>query len=175
MPRYTIIVAFGVVSLLFAAMSPWALWAQERRTLTDFRERSSYTTEDLEHEIFTQHRGLGPPSVALKVYFAPNSNRILTDYYGDLNKLGEALSSPQYTSKRLQIEGHTDNVGSEKYNQVLSAKRAESVKQYLVQHFPIAPERLVTMGYGKTRPIAVNDTEEGRQKNRRIEVMSLPQ
>lgn len=189
MQRYPIIVACGVVSLLFAAVFPVALGAQERGPLTDFRERGAYTTEDLAQSLFAtaplpsgmRERGIGPqqpqkpPSVALNVYFAPNSNRILKDYYADLNKLGEVLSNPQHAGKRIQIEGHTDSVGSDRYNQVLSEKRAQSVKQYLVQHFTIVPQRLVVTGYGEAKPIASNDTEESRKKNRRIEVVSLGQ
>lgn len=70
---------------------------------------------------------------------------------------------------KMEIEGHTDNVGSAEYNQRLSEKRAKAVMDYLVKN-GIDPERLSDRGYGLTRPVASNDTEEGRAKNRRVEL-----
>jgi outer membrane protein OmpA-like peptidoglycan-associated protein len=67
------------------------------------------------------------------------------------------------------VEGHTDAIGSQKYNQKLSEQRAESVKKYLVSH-GIAASRIQTIGYGKTKPVASNDTEDGRAQNRRVEL-----
>jgi outer membrane protein OmpA-like peptidoglycan-associated protein len=69
---------------------------------------------------------------------------------------------------RVEISGHTDNVGSDEYNRQLSEKRANAVYQYLSEH-GIQPKRLVTSGYGPDRPLDTNATEEGRQMNRRIE------
>jgi outer membrane protein OmpA-like peptidoglycan-associated protein len=66
------------------------------------------------------------------------------------------------------ITGHTDNVGSQKYNQALSLKRAQSVKNWLVEK-GIASKRMRTVGRGMNEPIASNDTEEGRLQNRRME------
>lgn len=68
---------------------------------------------------------------------------------------------------RIAINGHTDNVGTPTYNQTLSAHRAQAVYDYLAQA-GIAIDRLAFRGYGQTKPIADNDTEAGRQKNRRI-------
>jgi outer membrane protein OmpA-like peptidoglycan-associated protein len=70
---------------------------------------------------------------------------------------------------RLEIQGHTDNVGSDAYNQPLSLARANSVVAWLTQH-GVAPARLTARGYGKTRPIATNATDEGRAQNRRVEI-----
>ena len=74
------------------------------------------------------------------------------------------------TNKYLKIEisGHTDNVGDDKSNQVLSENRAKSVYQYLTTNGIVA-ERLSYKGFGETVPIASNDTEEGRAQNRRTE------
>ena len=66
------------------------------------------------------------------------------------------------------ITGHTDNVGSQKYNQVLSLKRAQSVKKWLVEH-GIASNRMRTVGRGLNEPVASNETDAGRAENRRIE------
>jgi outer membrane protein OmpA-like peptidoglycan-associated protein len=70
---------------------------------------------------------------------------------------------------RLEVQGHTDNVGSDAYNQTLSEARAAAVAAWLTQH-GIAADRLTSKGYGKTRPVADNATDEGRAKNRRVEV-----
>ena len=70
---------------------------------------------------------------------------------------------------RLSIAGHTDNVGSEKSNLILSKKRAEAVGQYLNQR-GVLIDRLVIQYFGEEKPIDSNDSEEGRQKNRRVEM-----
>jgi OmpA-OmpF porin, OOP family len=69
---------------------------------------------------------------------------------------------------KLEISGHTDNVGKPAYNQDLSQRRAEAVKTYFVSK-GIGPERLSTVGYGMDRPIADNKTKDGKAKNRRTE------
>jgi OmpA-OmpF porin, OOP family len=69
----------------------------------------------------------------------------------------------------LVVEGHTDGIGTDAYNMRLSQRRADSVKQYLVQH-GISPSRFRTEGYGKRRPVASNDTDDGRAQNRRVEL-----
>lgn len=75
-----------------------------------------------------------------------------------------------YPSLHLQIEGHTDSVGTDEYNQGLSEKRAGAVRDYLVQQ-GIGVDSIEARGFGKTQPIASNDTAEGRQQNRRVELV----
>ena len=75
-----------------------------------------------------------------------------------------------YPSLHLEIDGHTDSVGSDEYNQTLSEKRADSVRDYLVQQ-GISADMIEARGFGKTVPIASNDTPEGRQQNRRVELV----
>ncbi len=70
---------------------------------------------------------------------------------------------------RLEVQGHTDNVGTDAYNQTLSEARARSVMAWLVQH-GVAPERLTAKGYGKSRPVADNGNDQGRAKNRRVKI-----
>jgi len=76
-----------------------------------------------------------------------------------------------YPTGRVAIEGHTDAKGNDAYNQKLSERRAESVKSWLVEREKIAADRITTRGAGKSRPVADNSTEAGRQKNRRVEVV----
>ena len=71
---------------------------------------------------------------------------------------------------KLAVEGHTDNVGSEEFNQALSERRAEAVRGYLLQQ-GLDPNIITAMGFGKTRPVAGNDTPAGRQQNRRVELI----
>ena len=75
----------------------------------------------------------------------------------------------EYPNLNVEIGGHTDNMGSDDYNQKLSENRAKAVYDYFVQH-GVAAERLSYKGYGESRPIATNETSEGRQANRRVEL-----
>ena len=67
------------------------------------------------------------------------------------------------------VEGHTDSVGSDAYNQGLSERRAKAVVKYLTDSVGVPADKLTAVGYGESRPVATNDTAEGRQKNRRVE------
>ncbi len=71
----------------------------------------------------------------------------------------------------IEVGGHTDAVGDDLANQKLSQSRAESVKQYLILKGKISPDRIEPKGYGESNPVGDNDTEEGRQQNRRTEVV----
>ena len=73
---------------------------------------------------------------------------------------------------RIRVSGHTDNVGNPRRNQALSEARARAVREYLVSH-GIDGSRVEAVGFGDQRPVASNDTEEGRQENRRIEAIEL--
>jgi OmpA family len=115
----------------------------------------------------------GRPAVALTVEFAFNSADILPQAAHTLQTVAEALQAPELAGARLQIEGHTDSVGSDPYNLRLSARRARRVKQYLVRQYQLTPERLLAVGRGEQEPIAENATPEGRQKNRRVELVNL--
>lgn len=91
-----------------------------------------------------------------------------------LSKLaGILIAYPGYY--RIEIEGHTDAVGSEEYNLRLSESRAASVRDYLVQASLDTARIVATRGLGKTRPVATNDTAEGRQMNRRVEIIIADQ
>lgn len=100
------------------------------------------------------------------ITFQTGSARILADSYTDLDEAVKVLTD--YPRLRLRIDGHTDNRGEADMNMQLSRDRATSVKNYLVAK-GIDSERLETAGYGDTKPIADNQTPEGRSANRRIE------
>ena len=80
-----------------------------------------------------------------------------------------ASNFQRYPDETVRVEGHTDNVGRPEYNQTLSERRAYSVKDYLVSS-GMPSSRITAVGYGETRPKATNDTPEGRQLNRRVEI-----
>ena len=75
---------------------------------------------------------------------------------------------------KVEIGGHTDGVGVEKANQKLSEKRALNAKKYIQDKFNISDSRLVVKGYGNSKPVADNKTQEGRSKNRRVEFKVIP-
>jgi OOP family OmpA-OmpF porin len=72
-------------------------------------------------------------------------------------------------ARRADFEGHTDSIGTEKYNQGLSERRARATQDYVVKK-GVDPAKVTTRGFGETKPIADNKTTEGRTKNRRVEV-----
>lgn len=79
----------------------------------------------------------------------------------------------KYPGYKISIEGHTDSVGTEAYNQRLSERRAVAVKDYLVKQGAADGNRMTTVGYGESKPIADNKTPEGRFQNRRVEILIL--
>jgi len=85
-----------------------------------------------------------------------------------LQEAGKALGSPLLKKYRFEIAGHTDNVGSDNHNQILSEKRAAYVRQYLVDQYQIDESRLETKGYGESYPLVSNNSEKGRAQNRQV-------
>jgi outer membrane protein OmpA-like peptidoglycan-associated protein len=81
-----------------------------------------------------------------------------------------ALAVRDHASARVTVEGHTDDVGSDDYNLALSERRARAVAAFLVQH-GVPHDRVTARGFGKTRPVAPNDGDAGRRKNRRVELV----
>ena len=79
----------------------------------------------------------------------------------------------KYPDANVKIEGHTDSMGTEEYNQKLSEQRAEAVQNYLVQKGACQRADISTVGYGELRPVADNKTEEGRAENRRVDILIL--
>ena len=104
------------------------------------------------------------------VLFESGKASLSSEAVRNVEKLAGFLQ--QHPSRNLLIEGHTDSVGSDEFNQGLSEKRAGAVKDQLVAS-GVNPERITTIGYGKRHPVAGNDTTAGRQQNRRVEVIIL--
>ncbi|MFQ5995331.1 MAG: OmpA family protein [Acidiferrobacterales bacterium] len=104
--------------------------------------------------------------------FAVGRSSIDAKNYRLLTKVQHAIRA--FPNSQLIIEGHTDSHGSDAANYVLSQKRAESVKHYLIANMRIDPSRIKAVGYGETRPVANNETRSGRAKNRRIDIVITP-
>jgi len=105
------------------------------------------------------------------ITFATDSADLRPDFFDVLNSV--ALVLKEYDKTLIEVAGHTDSTGSDQYNQVLSERRAASVAQYL-QSQGVNPQRIITVGAGEKYPIAPNDTPEGRQANRRVELSLEP-
>lgn len=101
------------------------------------------------------------------VHFDFNKATVRPDATESLESVARALRDGDC---RVLLAGHTDEVGSEGYNQELSEKRAEAVRTYLAERLGISPERLESMGYGKGRLLDASGTPEARQRNRRVEI-----
>ncbi len=110
-------------------------------------------------------------NLSSEVSFDTNSANIKADFQTSLNKLAGVLSD--YPETAIHIVGHTDSTGTEQYNQKLSERRAASVNGYLAQR-GVAPGRTRTIGYGESLPISDNNSEQGRQRNRRVEIFLKP-
>ena len=115
-------------------------------------------------------RTLPPPFVLSGVTFDTGRVVIRSESYPRLDIVVDFMTHKR--SAHVEISGHTDNVGNPKANKALSAKRAQACRAYLISK-GIDRSRLKAVGYGDERPIAPNDTEEGRQRNRRIEAREL--
>jgi OOP family OmpA-OmpF porin len=103
----------------------------------------------------------------LNVEFDFDKSTIKKGYDKDINDLANVMKN--YPDLNVVIEGHTDNVGTAAYNKKLSQRRADAVKKYMVEQDGINANRITAEGFGFDRPIASNDTDEGRQQNRRVE------
>jgi outer membrane protein OmpA-like peptidoglycan-associated protein len=91
---------------------------------------------------------------------------------GDLGELHKAIQFVEkYPGATISVEGHTDSQGSDEYNQALSERRAEAVKKYLLDHGAVKPDKVTSKGFGESRPVATNDTADGRAQNRRVEIL----
>jgi outer membrane protein OmpA-like peptidoglycan-associated protein len=107
--------------------------------------------------------------ISLNVRFDTGKAVISKKYNNDIKTVATFMKIDP--SIKVEIQGYTDNVGNDDYNQKLSEKRAKSVRQYLIDKFGIDGSRLKAIGYGKNKPIVSNDTEENRQKNRRVQAL----
>lgn len=105
------------------------------------------------------------------VLFSTNSAVLNPGGYSEIDRVAGVLT--RYPETRISVEGHTDSQGSDAHNQKLSEDRALAVKNALVNR-GVDPARIQVVGYGESRPIAGNETEAGRQLNRRVDIVIVP-
>jgi outer membrane protein OmpA-like peptidoglycan-associated protein len=105
------------------------------------------------------------------VKFDFNKATLRPESYHILTEAAKILKN--HPEIKVELQGHTDSVGSDSYNMELSDARANAVRDYLIKIHNIAPSRLFATGYGETRPVATNGTEEGRAQNRRVDFLIL--
>jgi outer membrane protein OmpA-like peptidoglycan-associated protein len=105
------------------------------------------------------------------ITFAFDSSNLQPQFYPVLDNVASTLN--QYNQTVIEVAGHTDNVGTDAYNQQLSMQRANAVSAYLGGK-GVLQQRMMIVGAGETRPIASNDTDAGRAQNRRVEITIVP-
>ncbi|HWR57297.1 MAG TPA: OmpA family protein [Thermodesulfovibrionales bacterium] len=115
--------------------------------------------------------------LTIRVNFDFDKSDIRKTDEAELKKAIDFVS--KYSHAKVELEGHTDGKGTEEYNQKLSERRAEAVRQYLIKEGAVGKARISARGYGKTKPIAPNTTKdgkdnpEGRAENRRVEILII--
>ena len=109
---------------------------------------------------------MGETVILKNIFYESNSFELKNESIIEINKLRDFLVKNK--TIRIELSGHTDNVGTDSYNQKLSEKRANSVRDLLIKQ-GIVPERITSRGYGKSQPVTGNNNEEGRAQNRRTE------
>jgi outer membrane protein OmpA-like peptidoglycan-associated protein len=123
--------------------------------------------EEFKEEAKNKERVIDKRVILDNIYFDSGSDDLLSTSHSQLDDLAATLT--QYPDLNIEISGHTDNVGGTTSNMLLSQKRADAVKYYLISH-TVAPTRMESVGHGDTLPIASNETSEGKQGNRRVEI-----
>lgn len=144
--------------------------SQEKEKLQEAEKRASKALQDLKQiaMVKEEERGL-VITLSGAVLFRSGESELLSTARTKLQQVAEALKQ-QNNKNRILIEGHTDSQGSAAYNEGLSYRRAQTVRNFLVIQ-GVDPSRLEVMGMGETQPIADNNSPEGRANNRRVEII----
>lgn len=103
-----------------------------------------------------------------EILFETNSHTLKAEHYSALDSISKFLQA--HPTLEVNVSGHTDNTGNERHNVTLSARRAEAVAEYLIDKGAVY-DRVSFEGFGSSQPIAGNESEEGRTKNRRVEIL----
>jgi len=132
----------------------------------DFKDKCPNTPKNLA----VDHNGC-PVIFRLRIIFDFNKWYVKKIYYPEIKKVADALKANPHL--KIEVAGHTDNIGSEKYNLWLSQKRAEAVKNILVNVYKVDSKRVVAKGYGEKYPLVPNTTPTNRALNRRVEIVDI--
>lgn len=124
-----------------------------------------------------QSRGITVKPVAdvaaVEILFHFDSDQLTADAREALHEIAETLQAPSLSDCCFRFDGHADALGDDEYNRELSRRRAERVRRYLVDELGVDQGRIMVDAHGENRPIADNSTEDGRRKNRRVEIVNL--
>lgn len=174
--RYSRLVLAVVSSL--ALTFPTSVWAEEpepKPGVTDFTKAKPEVieVEDLTYALAASRSpSLEAPATArLPILFLFGSAELTRETKTLLTKVAVSLNSSELDTFEFSLEGHTDDIGSEDYNERLSRLRADSVKRFLIDQ-GVPPWRLAAMGHGENSPFMSNDSDEGRSRNRRVDVIN---
>jgi len=132
----------------------------------DIKDKCPNTPKNLA----VDHNGC-PIITTLRINFDFNKWDVKKIYYPEIKKVAEVLKANPHL--KIEVAGHTDNIGSAKYNLWLSKKRAEAVKNILVNVYKVNPNRIVAKGYGEKYPLVPNTTSTNRALNRRVEIVDI--
>jgi outer membrane protein OmpA-like peptidoglycan-associated protein len=179
--RISISFVFSLLALMFATglrAQDAGLTEQFKKALTPQPSQKSPLAEKGMRAIggvktHAEAGGAGQqPSLTMHLEFKFNSDELTPQTVKYLDALGTALQDPALRGFVYNIEGHTDNVGNDAYNLDLSRRRALAVADYMVRTFGLEREQFDVQGFGKKNPVASNDTEQGRQQNRRVVIVN---
>lgn len=130
---------------------------------------SEYNSDDIVNYFTTRTRSIQRPKLDLHIQFDYDSAELSADSKQMLKRFAEALSATQLANMSFEVGGHTDSTGPDVYNEDLSLKRANAVKQYLAAELSIDENRLSSVGHGESDPLEDNTSDTGRAMNRRVE------
>jgi outer membrane protein OmpA-like peptidoglycan-associated protein len=142
----------------------------DKKLLDSLRNRPAHSLTPNEREQIAA-AAAAKPSIDIDINFDYRSAKISRSAASAVNTLGKALSNPDLKGTTFVLAGHTDGKGSLPYNQELSDKRVDTVRQYLVSHFKLSPTSLVAVGYGKTK--LKNEGDPFGPENRRVQVVNM--
>ena len=168
----------GLAALMFGVAAVAVPVAADGPSVTDLSDvevnviESGDIVEALAMTRGIRLRASARPRVRLPVDFEFNSAELKPEAKALLEKVGRALTTPDLETFRFSIEGHTDRIGGEDFNSNLSKRRAEVVQDYLA-NTGVDQRRLESIGLGEAIPVDTNVTDEGRQHNRRVEIINL--
>ena len=153
---------------LSASAQPAPLSAQDAAFLDRVRKTRSLSSADRDQiESIARQR----PSVDVEIYFDYNSAALTPKAEPQLNNLGKALTSQDLAGSVVMLGGHTDAKGGDTFNQGLSERRAQTVKKFLVDNYHVAPDNLISSGYGKRE--LKNTADPFAAENRRVQIVNM--
>ena len=171
------VVLVSLIGLLFLGTS--GTFAQEeglsKKFLDELSPNRSKGLGGMNTPPTTVVDGENRPSTTIHLEFKFNSDELTPDGVSVLRELGKAIQSATLKNYIFRIEGHTDGAGTDAYNLNLSRRRAVSVEDFLVKTFGLNPGQFEVIPLGKSKPIASNDTEQGRAMNRRVVIVNTLQ